>query len=309
MVTIPRGTQGVPSPRTGGAEPSQGCPTCSPLELLLNGAKPTPLLDPNCCCSVCGAAGGALCSARAAEKLWQLLQQHFGAVRFWHSFQHLAQARAAFLQVKAPSPQHPWSTSRPNGQLTHQPAQHWEPHQEQVCHEQHPCKINVGEPSEYPSCSVTPDPNSTNHRDIPPAPKVITGSISSSTHRRSSHLRLSRQAPSGRESCWHTSHSATRHKPLLSLYPDIPLSPLTSAGLLCTAWSGWLSLAKGCWPHTQAPELVAAGRGIPAAPGEAAKHLPGHPGQESACQETKAMSKLVQPVAASAEGQLGTEGV
>jgi len=32
-------------------------------------------------------------------------------------------------------------------------------------------------------------------------------------------------------------------------------------------------------------------------------------GQESACQETKARSKLVQPVAAYAEGQLGTGGV
>lgn len=66
---------------------------------------------------------------------------------------------------------------------------------------------------------------------------------------------------------------------------------------------------EGCWPHTTAPELVAGGRGIPAALGEEAKHLPGRPGQESACQETKAMSKLVQPVAVYAEGQLGTGGV
>lgn len=63
----------------------------------------------------------------------------------------------------------------------------------------------------------------------------------------------------------------------------------------------------GCrWPEAlgthQGTEPVAAGRGIPAAPpraGGTGERLSAH----------KARSKLVQPVAASAEGQLGTGGV
>lgn len=150
---------------------------------------------------------------------------------------------------------------------------------------------------------------STDHRNIPPNSKgnnSLTGSSNSTSF---SHLTLRRQEPSGGESCLHTSPSATRHKNLpLALYPGAPLSAPTSARVFCKASAG-LPPVEGCWPHTAAPEPPAAGRGIPAGLGEEAKHLPGCLGQESACQETKAMSKLVQPVAASAEGQLGTGGV
>lgn len=108
----------------------------------------------------------------------------------------------------------------------------------------------------------------------------------------------------------HTLPSATRHKNLsLTLYLDVPLSPPTSAWVFCKASSVGLPPVEGCWPHTTAPEPVAGSRGIPAAQRGETKHLPGRPGQESACQETKVMSKLVQPVTAFAEGQLGTGGV
>ena len=157
-----------------------------------------------------------------------------------------------------------------------------------------------------PTAGTHTTPNSKGNNSLP-------GSSNSTCQLKTtsfSHLRLRRQVPAGGESCSHTLPSATRHKNLsLTLYPDAPLSPRTSAHVFCKASSVGLPPVEGCWPHSPAPKLVAGGRGIPAVPGEDTKHLPGRPGQESACQEMKAMSKLVQPVAAYAEGQLSTGGV
>lgn len=58
----------------------------------------------------------------------------------------------------------------------------------------------------------------------------------------------------GRESCWHTSPSATRHKTLLKSGSGHSAQCVHTGSrpwLSCTALSRLLSLARGCWPHSQ----------------------------------------------------------